>query len=101
MAVYNSSLLYDEHQCGVALDGEMQNFDTTLAAMVDPMLEMCRRMAALRENGGKWETAIFMINCLTYLQVSCNLICCTCPGVITTAGYPPRIFLYRNQGIRA
>ncbi|CAE6537103.1 unnamed protein product [Rhizoctonia solani] len=68
MAVYDSSLLRDEHQGGVALSDGMQNFDATLAAMVDPMLEMCRRMAALRERGGKWETAIFMINCLTYLQ---------------------------------
>ncbi|CAE6466721.1 unnamed protein product [Rhizoctonia solani] len=68
MVVYDSSLLRDEHQGGVALDNEMQNFDTTLAAMVDPMLEMCRRMAALREKGGKWDGAIFMINCLTYLQ---------------------------------
>ncbi|KAF8753532.1 Oligomeric complex COG6 [Rhizoctonia solani] len=71
MAVYDSSLLRDEHQGGISLNGEMQNFDTTLAAMVDPMLEMCRRMAALREKGEKgekWETAIFMINCLTYLQ---------------------------------
>ncbi|CEL55748.1 Conserved oligomeric Golgi complex subunit 6 OS=Cryptococcus neoformans var, neoformans serotype D (strain B-3501A) GN=COG6 PE=3 SV=1 [Rhizoctonia solani AG-1 IB] len=68
IAVYDSSLLRDEHQGGVALSDEMQNFDTTLAAMVDPMLEMCRRMAALREREGKWETAIFMINCLTYLQ---------------------------------
>ncbi|CAE6415807.1 unnamed protein product [Rhizoctonia solani] len=70
IAVYDSSLLRDEHQGGVALSDEMQNFDTTLAAMVDPMLEMCRRMAALREREGKWETAIFMINCLTYLQTT-------------------------------
>lgn len=70
MVVYDSSLLRDEHQGGVVSDGDMQNFDTTLGAMVDPMLEMCRRMAGLREKGGKWESAIFMINCLTYLQVS-------------------------------
>lgn len=73
MIVYDASLLHDEHQGGVNIDGGMQNFDTTLAAMVDPMLEMCRRMAALREKSGKWETAIFMINCLTYLQVGSKL----------------------------
>ncbi|QRV75275.1 Conserved oligomeric complex COG6 [Ceratobasidium sp. AG-Ba] len=66
MAVYDSSLLHDEHE-GASASGETQNFDTTLTAMVDPMLEMCRRMAALRDKG-EWETATFMINCLTYLQ---------------------------------
>ncbi|KAF8606493.1 oligomeric complex COG6 [Ceratobasidium sp. AG-I] len=67
MVVYDSSLLHDEHEGSATPSGEMQNFDTTLTAMVDPMLEMCRRMAALRDKGD-WETAIFMINCLTYLQ---------------------------------
>lgn len=68
MVVYDSSLLHDEHEGSNTPSREMQNFDTTLTAMVDPMLEMCRRMAALRDKGD-WETAIFMINCLTYLQV--------------------------------
>ncbi|KAG8765755.1 Golgi transport complex subunit 6 [Ceratobasidium sp. 428] len=67
MAVYDSSLLHDEHEGASNAEGETQNFDATLTAMVDPMLEMCRRMSALRDKG-EWETAIFMINCLTYLQ---------------------------------
>ncbi|KAG9104660.1 Golgi transport complex subunit 6 [Ceratobasidium sp. 370] len=67
MAVYDSSLLHDEHEGGSNPGEETQKFDTALAAMVDPMLEMCRRMAALRDKG-EWETAIFMINCLTYVQ---------------------------------
>lgn len=71
MVVYDSSLLHDEHEGSATPSGEMQNFDTTLTAMVDPMLEMCRRMATLRDKGD-WETAIFMINCLTYLQVCCS-----------------------------
>ncbi|KAG9099599.1 Golgi transport complex subunit 6 [Ceratobasidium sp. UAMH 11750] len=67
MAVYDSSLLHDEHEGGPNPGEETQKFDTALAAMVDPMLEMCRRMAALRDKG-EWETATFMINCLTYIQ---------------------------------
>ncbi|KAG8740193.1 Golgi transport complex subunit 6, partial [Ceratobasidium sp. 414] len=68
MAVYDSSLLHDEHGGGPKPGEETQKFDIALTAMVDPMLEMCRRMAALRDKG-EWETAIFMINCLTYVQV--------------------------------
>jgi hypothetical protein len=83
--VYDSSLLHDEHDDTPTPGGETQNFDATLTAMVDPMLEMCRRMAALRDKG-EWETAIFMINCLTYLQV--------CPPVfgraLTNRAFQPR-----------
>ncbi|KAG9124916.1 Golgi transport complex subunit 6 [Ceratobasidium sp. 392] len=67
MVVYDSSLLHDEHEGASNSGEETQKFDATLTAMVDPMLEMCRRMAALRDKGD-WEAAIFMINCLTYLQ---------------------------------
>ncbi len=61
MSVYETSLV-DE------ADRE-KDFSLILDAAVDPPMEMCRRMADLRQKGGSWETHIFLINCDLYLQV--------------------------------
>lgn len=64
MSVYESTLV----------DGDTEreaDFGRILDAAVDPPLEMCRRMADLRGGqGGEWEKAIFLANCVSYLEVS-------------------------------
>lgn len=60
---------------GAAPSGEMEELETEFSrimdAAIDPLLEMCRRMADLRgEKGGGWERAIFLANCVGYLEVS-------------------------------
>lgn len=48
-----------------------EDFARILDAAVDPPLEMCRRMADLRKGeGGDWEKAVFLANCVGYLEVS-------------------------------
>jgi hypothetical protein len=54
--------------------GEREELETEfgriLDAAIDPLLEMCRRMADLRgEKGGAWERAVFLANCVGYLEV--------------------------------
>lgn len=61
MSVYDTSLV-DE------ADRET-DFARILEAAVDPPMEMCRRMADLRQKGGQWDKDIFLINCDLYLQV--------------------------------
>lgn len=63
MSVYESTLV----------DGDVEretDFARILDAAVDPPLEMCRRMADLRGGqGGEWEKAIFLANCVSYIEV--------------------------------
>ena len=67
MTVYEATLI------GVADDPRVEgDFSRILDAAVDPPLEMCRRMADLRKGeGGEWEKAVFLANCVGYLEVSC------------------------------
>ncbi|KAG8901207.1 Golgi transport complex subunit 6 [Tulasnella sp. 403] len=63
MGVYDSSLLGDEDP------GERESaFEQILDAAVDPAMEMCKRMADLRKDLSSWDKAIFLINCVTYMQ---------------------------------
>ncbi|KAL7409891.1 oligomeric Golgi complex subunit 6 [Mrakia frigida] len=64
MSVYESTLI------GVADDPRVEgDFARILDAAVDPPLEMCRRMADLRKGeGGEWEKAVFLANCVGYLE---------------------------------
>lgn len=66
MAVYQSSLLgEDEDQ-----DRASADFERIANIMVDPALQMC--VAAAEEKKRvkpKWDQAVFVLNCLTYLQV--------------------------------
>lgn len=53
-----------------------EEFSRILDAAVDPLLEMVRRMADLRvsrgaraEDGGmQWDKAVFLVNCIGYLE---------------------------------
>ncbi|KDQ13474.1 hypothetical protein BOTBODRAFT_111408 [Botryobasidium botryosum FD-172 SS1] len=60
MSVYDSSLLEAPAQ------DQMQA--QILDAIVDPALEMCKRMFAMRRDGTKWDRAVFLINCTVFLQ---------------------------------
>jgi len=71
MTVYEATLI------GVSDDPRVESdFSRILDAAVDPPLEMCRRMADLRKGeGGEWENAVFLANCVGYLEVSRFWIC--------------------------
>ena len=68
MSVYESTLISND-------DPHVEeDFARILDAAVDPPLEMCRRMADLRKGeGGDWEKAVFLANCVGYLEVSLAL----------------------------
>ena len=66
MAVCDSSVLADEDP-----EKQRRGFKRILDAAVDPALEMCRRMADMNtKDTARWDRAIFLINCLDYLQVN-------------------------------
>lgn len=57
----------------------LDDFDLVLERTVDPMRELCRRMAELAvtrrartktEDAAKWDAAVFLCNCYGYLVVS-------------------------------
>jgi hypothetical protein len=75
LSVYESSLLDSD---GPEAEREREEeFSRILDAAVDPLLEMCRRMADLRvtrgakteEGGMEWDKAVFLVNCISYLEV--------------------------------
>ena len=75
LSVYESSLLDSD---GPEAEREREDeFSRILDAAVDPLLEMCRRMADLRvirgtkteEGGMEWDKAVFLVNCISYLEV--------------------------------
>lgn len=66
MSVYQSSLLGEEGDDERAA----ADFQRVSDVMVDPALEMC--LAASEEKmrvRPKWDGSVFVLNCLTYLQV--------------------------------
>lgn len=70
MHVYDSALLEDQTP-----EEQETNFADVLEKTVNPMLEMCTMMAGLMkadrgEKTKEWETAVFLVNCLVYLEVS-------------------------------
>lgn len=84
LSVYESSLLDSD---GPEAEREREDeFARILDAAVDPLLEMCRRMADLRvtrgtkteEGGMEWDKAVFLVNCVSYLEV------CQIPAPMTT-----------------
>lgn len=62
--VYDSSLLED-----VGEVAHKEGFKKILDSAVEPVLEMCQRMADMSKDNSAWERAIFLINCYVYLQV--------------------------------
>ena len=62
IAVYETSLVDPADR---ATDTE---FSTLLEKAVDPLVEMCERMAELRKGATNWDKSIFLINCFGYLQ---------------------------------
>jgi hypothetical protein len=70
MQVYDSALLEDQTP-----EEQESSFVDVLEKTVDPMLEMCTMMAGLMktdrgEKTKEWDTAVFLVNCLVYLEVS-------------------------------
>ena len=69
MSVYDSALHSQED-----IAEQEKGFEDILDAMIAPALEMCEQMMRLKKNSNTWDMAIFMINCIVYLQVSRVLI---------------------------
>ena len=70
MQVYGSALLEDQTP-----EEQETNFADVLEKTVNPMLEMCTMMVGLMkadrgEQAKEWDTAVFFVNCLVYLEVS-------------------------------
>lgn len=70
MQVYDSALLEDQTP-----EEQETSFADVLERTVNPMLEMCTMMAGLMkadrgEKAKEWDTAVFLVNCLVYLEVS-------------------------------
>jgi hypothetical protein len=69
MTVYQSSLLDDE-----SIDERTTGFRRILDLMIDPAVEMCTTVNGDRKGARqKWDREIFVLNCLTYLQVSISI----------------------------
>lgn len=75
MSVHESNLIDAAQESSPAGDHET-DFERILDAAVDPPLEMCKRMSDLRapapgqsERDVKWDKAVFLINCVGYLEV--------------------------------
>lgn len=69
MQVYDSSLLDDETS-----EQRAEGFREVLEEAVKPMIEMCSCQgnmikAPAGKEGDGWEKAIFMVNCLVYIEV--------------------------------
>ena len=78
MQVYDSALLEDQTP-----EEQETNFADVLEKTVNPMLEMCATMAGLMkadrgEKTKEWDTAVFLVNCLVYLEVSMSLTLLSC-----------------------
>jgi hypothetical protein len=66
MTVYQSSLAEDDSK-----EDQTSGFRRVLDIMVDPAVEMCVTAADRKDNKvARWDKPIFVLNCLTYLQVS-------------------------------
>jgi hypothetical protein len=73
MQVYDSSLLDDETP-----EKRIEGFKEVLEEAIKPMLDMCSLMGNLiKPSAGNetnaWDRAIFMINCLVYIEVGALL----------------------------
>lgn len=65
MTVYKSSLLGDEVQAEVDA-----GFHQVLDIMVDPVVMMCIKNGEEKKKARpRWDEAVFILNCLCYLQV--------------------------------
>ena len=81
MTVYQSSLLGNEDQAEQAA-----GFAKILDIMVDPAIDMCASTSEEKKRvRPKWDQPVFVLNCLTYLQVRSSV----------DFGYPPRTFADR------
>ena len=70
MSVYASSHLGDEDESESAA-----GFQRILDIMVDPAIEMCTSASEKKERvRPRWDRAIFVLNCLSYLQVCISLL---------------------------
>jgi hypothetical protein len=71
MAVYESSAGEEEEDSSRA-----SGFKGILDASIDPIIEMCRKMANLLsskdDEKDTWDRNVFLANCFTYLQVSAS-----------------------------
>jgi hypothetical protein len=69
MAVYQSSLLGEED-----IDEQSAGFEKILDIMVDPAVEMCISTSEEKKRmRPRWDQAVYVLNCLCYLQVSVTL----------------------------
>jgi hypothetical protein len=69
MVVYESSLLGDEKP-----SERDAGFKRILDVMVDPAFEMCSAASEEKQRlRAQWDKHVFVLNCLTYLQVSLDL----------------------------
>ena len=65
MTVYQSSLLDGENE-----EEHARGFQRILNSMVDPVIEMCSTVGTERKVAKQgWDQEVFVLNCLTYLQV--------------------------------
>jgi hypothetical protein len=65
MTVYQSSFLDGENEEEHAI-----GFQRILNSMVDPVIEMCSTVGTERKAAKqRWDQEVFVLNCLTYLQV--------------------------------
>lgn len=65
MTVYQSSLLGDEDE-----DEINAGFNQVLDIMVDPVVVMCLANGEEKKRvRPRWDEAVFVLNCLCYLQV--------------------------------
>jgi len=90
IAVYDTSLVDESDRAS------NDDFDKLLEKAVVPSVEMCERMADLRKGVTAWDKDIFLINCLGYLQVSCQYLGVAAANV--TAAYPGGISLHGFEG---
>ena len=68
MSVYQSSLLDDQNN-----EEQATGFQRILDLMVDPAVEMCTTVGDERKvSRQKWDREVFVLNCLTFLQVGRN-----------------------------
>jgi hypothetical protein len=65
MTVYQSSLIGDEDE------SELQaGFSRVLDIMIDPVVETCAAVSERKKHmRPRWDQAVFMLNCLSYLLV--------------------------------
>ena len=93
MQVYDSALLEDQTP-----EEQEASFTDVLEKTVDPILEMSTMMAGLMkadkgERAKEWDTAVFLVNCLVYLEVSMTRRCCSVSERDT--GSSPTVCVYK------